>query len=297
MRDSRSDEAHGLDAWTNEGSGDRARPANAEGSDMAKYVLDNEAEEAGQRFTSLQECFDPVTIAHLDRTGVTSGWTCLEVGGGGVSIGRWLGGRVGSTGKVTVTDLDPHWIGADQGPNVEVIRHDVVADPLPDRTYDLVHARLVLLHLPARLSALANLVKALKPGGWLLIDDFDCTWLPFIPSCDEAGQALFLKVLAAFHRLLGEGGVDLEHGRHFYQTLTDQGLVDVQVDGHMQIWSGGSAGTRLHQANIEQLTPRLLATELLDQREISNFHRLLDDPTFSVNSYLLVSGLGRRLRD
>jgi SAM-dependent methyltransferase len=263
---------------------------------VAKYVLDNADRETEQRFASLEACWDPVTVAHFERIGVAPGWACLEVGGGGGSLGAWLGDRVGATGNVLVTDIDPRWMG-DGAANVEVRRHDIVRDELDAGPFDLVHARLVLLHLPERRRALEKMVGALRPGGWLLIDDFDCTWLPFVPVCPEASDAaLFLKAADAFHQLLGEGGVDLAHGRRFYPLLREQGLVDVQVDGQMQVWPGGSPGALLWRANIDQLRPQLISRGLIDEGEIDRFGRLVEDPSFSVNSYVLVSGWGRRPR-
>jgi trans-aconitate methyltransferase len=49
---------------------------------------------------------------------------------------------------------------------------------LPEGGFDLIHARLVLNWLPERLSVLDKLVKALKPGGWLLIEDYDTQLVP-----------------------------------------------------------------------------------------------------------------------
>jgi SAM-dependent methyltransferase len=262
---------------------------------MAADVLDNAARETEQRFASLEACWDPVTIAHLERIGVAGGWSCLEVGGGGGSLGAWLGERVGPAGSVLVTDIDPRWMGAGTTSNIEVRHHDIVNDELDEGRFDLVHARLVLLHLPQRGQALAKMVAALKPGGWLLIDDFDCSWLPFVPHCHEDADArLFLKAADAFHQVLKEGGVDIAHGRGFHPLLLAHGLVNVQVDGHVQIWPGGSPGALLWQANIQQLTDTLLGRGLLSENEIQRFCRVVEDPDFSVNSYVLVSGFGQR---
>jgi SAM-dependent methyltransferase len=221
---------------------------------MADYVLDNAGRETEQRFASLEACWDPVTIAHFEGIGVAEGWSCLEIGGGGGSLGAWLGERVGPAGGVLVTDIDPRRMGASMASNIEVRRHDIVNDDLDEGCFDLVHARLVLLHLPGPYLALAKMVAALKPGGCLLIDDFDCTWLPFVPHCREDADArLFLKAADAFHRVLEAGGVDIAHGRGFYPLLLAHGLVNVQVDGHVQIWPGGSPGALLWQANIQQV--------------------------------------------
>src|SRR6266536_610522 len=243
---------------------------------MAEYVLDNAERETEQRFASLEACWDPVTIAHFERIGVGDRWACLEVGGGGGSLGAWLGRRVGAEGRVLVTDIDPRWMGAGRARNVEVRLHDIVNDELDEASFDLVHARLLLLHLPERRRVLAKMVGALKPGGWVLIDDFDCTWLPFVPNCREDVDArLFLKVADAFHQVLEAGGVDIAHGRGFYPMLLAQGLVNVEVDGSVQVWPGGSAGALLWRANIEQVRAKLVGGGLLTEEEVERFCRLV----------------------
>jgi ubiquinone/menaquinone biosynthesis C-methylase UbiE len=262
---------------------------------MSPYVLDNAGEQTGERFAGLEHCFDPVTIRGLEATGVSDGWSCLEVGGGGGSIARWLAPRVGPEGKVVVTDINPRWLDA-TAENVELRRHDIVRDRLEERAFDLVHARLVLLHLPERQSALERMIGALRPGGVLMIEDFDCTWLPFVTAANGDDSRLFHKVIDAFHQVLSDGGVHIAHGRHFHRWLELEGLSDIRVEAHAQVWRGGSPGCRTHRANMEQLHDRLTGSGLVTGDEIARFIRLVEDPSFAVSSYLLVSATARRPR-
>jgi 2-polyprenyl-3-methyl-5-hydroxy-6-metoxy-1,4-benzoquinol methylase len=95
------------------------------------------------------------------------------VGAGGGSIAEWLAGQVGPDGRVLATDIDTRFLEQlSHKKNVEVRRHDIVSDSLPERAFDLVHARLVLLHLPERDRVLGRMAAALKPGGWLLTEEF-----------------------------------------------------------------------------------------------------------------------------
>ena len=55
-------------------------------------------------------------------------------------------------------------------------------------TFDLVHARLVLVHVPDRAPALATMAAALRPGGWLLVEDADTELQPLV-CLDESGPA------------------------------------------------------------------------------------------------------------
>src|SRR5580658_7434184 len=179
---------------------------------MSTYVFDNADAQASHRFAGLQASYDPVTIRQLEEIGVCAGWSCLEVGGGGGSIARWLARQVTPGGHVVVTDIDPRWFEPDL-PGIELRRHDIAADELEREAFDLAHERLVLIHLPERGRALRRMVESLRPGGWLLIEDFDCTWLPLGPYGDRAQAALFSKVVGALHNVLERAGLDMAYGR------------------------------------------------------------------------------------
>lgn len=259
----------------------------------ASYSLENAAEQTPQRFASLEACFDPVTIRQFEEIGVAAGWSCLEVGAGGGSIARWLAERVGSHGRVVATDLDPRRVLAPHR-NLEVRAHDITRDRLERDAFDLVHERLVLVHLPEREHAIERMIAALKPGGWLVIEDFDISWMALTPTCEPAQARLFAKVIDAFHQILTSSGVDPAYGRRIHRTLREHGLTDVHAEGHIQIAAGGSPAWRLHQANIEQLRDRLLQRGLLDDDEIDRFLRLVRSPHFSSNYHPLVCARGRR---
>src|SRR5262245_27285962 len=95
------------------------------------YAFDNSAPQADARFTALAAIFDPGTIRHLREIGVRAGLRCLEVGAGGGSIASWLCDQVGSTGQVVATDIDTRFLERLRKPNLEVWRHDIDSDPLP----------------------------------------------------------------------------------------------------------------------------------------------------------------------
>lgn len=169
---------------------------------QSRYLLDNATREAPARFAALSALFDPGTIRHLQGRGVGPGWYCLEVGGGSGSIATWLADRVGATGRVLATDIDPRFLESLNLPNLEVRRHDIAADPLPETAFDLVHARLVLMHLSEREKAMARMISALKPGGWLIDEEFDCFSL--LPDPANSPGEVLLQTQMAVYRLLGK---------------------------------------------------------------------------------------------
>ncbi|MGH3734922.1 MAG: class I SAM-dependent methyltransferase [Micromonosporaceae bacterium] len=261
---------------------------------MSTYLFDNEADEATDRFTSLEHCYDEVTTGLLTSLGVTEGWHCLEIGGGGGSIARWLSERVGPTGSVLATDIDPERMYGTAG-NLEIRRHDIVTDELPDAHFDLVHARLVLIHIPERLAALGRILRALKPGGRLLLDEFDVSWPnPVLTAPSEADATLIGSVIDGIHSLLVQAGMDPAWGRQAYGALADTGFTDLGYSGFCERWPGGSKGAHLHRANAEQVGTKLIAEGLATQAGIDRFLALLDDPAVTLSSYLMLSSWGSR---
>lgn len=77
---------------------------------------------------------------------------------------------VGSAGHVLATDMTDDCFSATSG-NISFRHHDVAHDTLPERGFDLVHARFLLEHLAEPRRAIRQLVNALRPGGVLMLED------------------------------------------------------------------------------------------------------------------------------
>ncbi|KAJ6499041.1 S-adenosyl-L-methionine-dependent methyltransferase [Mycena sanguinolenta] len=56
--------------------------------------------------------------------------------------------------------------------------------PFPAGTFDVVHMRLVLCHLPDGLSVLSRIIDLVAPGGWVLVDEID--WSENFEGLDNA---------------------------------------------------------------------------------------------------------------
>jgi len=242
----------------------------------AGYALDNSAVPASDRMAALSALFDAGTIRHIEERGIAPGWRCLEVGGGGGSIAEWLSERVGPAGHVLVTDINTRFLDSIKRPNLEVRRHNVVTDPLPDGAFDLIHARLVLMHLPEREAVLERLVKALKPGGWLLDEEFDVLSLHTDPDINR--HEAILKSFAALNQVLAERGVELRFGRFLYGRLRSLGLADVGSQARLSMGAGGSVIADLARSNYQQLRDHMIAGSRVTAEEIEHDLQRLDDP-------------------
>jgi SAM-dependent methyltransferase len=231
------------------------------------YLLKNADAVACTRLDVLASIFDPWTRAHLDARGLSAGWRCWEVGAGGPNTVRWLAERVGPTGHVLATDLDPRWAAAAIGANVSVLAHDVAEAP-PEGGFDLIHARLVLTHVPERERALRNLAGALRPGGWLVVEDPDPDLMPL--SCldgpDEARE-LANRLRASFRSMLAARGGSLAFGRRLPGLLSGLGLADVGAEAYFPVVHPALAV--LDRLTYEQVGKGLVAAGLATEAEIA----------------------------
>jgi SAM-dependent methyltransferase len=255
------------------------------------YLLDNQREEAGRRFDAFAELFDPSTFRHLTALGLGPGWRVWEAGAGGRSVPAWLARQVGPEGRVLATDIDPRWVTGI--PGVEVLRHDVGLDAAPDGPFDLVHARLLLVHVPEREEALARMVSALTPGGWLVVEEADPALQPRVCLEDRGpAEELANRLKAEFRRLLADRGVDLAYGRTLPRRLRELGLVDVSADAYFPIT--GSACAELERATVEQIRDRLVAGGRVTAAEIEKHLAAVAGRELDPATSPMISAWGRR---
>ena len=254
----------------------------------ARYLFD--ADEYA-RIHAAESLFDEGTKRLIGALDIALGARCLEVGAGGGSIADWLCALVGEAGQVVATDIDTRSLEAIQGrANLEVRHHDIVVDPVEIGHYDLVHARLVLEHLPEREAVLEKLVLALRPGGWIVVEDVD--YVSGVPVSDlgavehEHTQSVRLNVFSA-------SGVAHHLGRELPARLRAHGLEDVRNEGRVWVMEGGSAGARWFGISMAHLRGRLVGPDRLTDGEVDRMLELFEDPDWAAFSPIMVTAWGR----
>ena len=135
------------------------------------YLYRDDRKSALKRLQKLERVEDASTFTLLENLNILPGWKCLEMGAGAGSVALWLSNRVGVTGSVVATDLEIDLLSDLVARNISVIQHDLTVDELPQSTFDLIHARHILIHTGGDvMKHVLKLVKALKPGGWPLTE-------------------------------------------------------------------------------------------------------------------------------
>lgn len=257
----------------------------------ARAVFGNGTAHSRDQHRCLAAAYDPVTLPRLAATGVGPGWRCLEIGAGGGSIARWLAQRVAPGGSVLATDRDPRDLVP--APGLEVAALDVARDPLPEAAYDLVVARLVLQHVPSRDAVLAKLVRALKPGGLLQVDEIDASYEPPLLTPDPPSEALYVRFLEAKSAAMRAAGGDPCWARTAPAALRAAGLTGVDVHLHIGVRHARDPGLGLQMNHTRNLRERLKEQGMTDD-ELDRVERLMRDPSFRAASSVFYSVQGRR---
>lgn len=255
------------------------------------YAFNNDDLESIDRHDYLSAILDGFTFARLSSVGDLTGKRCLEVGAGGGSVARWLVDRVGPTGEVVATDLNINRLPQDAG--YAVLAHDLTTDPVPAGQWDLIHARLVLLHIPERREILSRLAAALAPGGALLIEEWDgSAGNPVLAAPADGDAELLSSFMAAIGQALRSHGADQTWARRLHSVMLEEGLVDVDTEVHARAWQGGTPGTLLPTVTLAQLRSELERT--LSAADLARANQLLYDPRLVMRGLLTYSTIGRR---
>ena len=152
------------------------------------YIMGRTSEEY-LRLKRQAQCWEPVTKSVLERAGIGPGMRCLDAGCGPGEVMRVMAQRVGPNGMVVGLDTDAH-IGADAISALTAaglrqcrfLHADLFSvEQIDEGPFDLVFARLLLFHIKNPVDALRRLYGYLKPGGRIVIQDYDTTTIDAEP--------------------------------------------------------------------------------------------------------------------
>ena len=254
-------------------------------TDQASYTLDNTWEKAERRLIALESIYDPGSTSRLTALGVGPGWRCLELGAGHGSIARWLCDRVGPTGSVTALDLEPRFLEADPRPNMEILRRDILSEGVPGEGWDLIHTRALVMHLPNREALITDLVRRLRPGGVLFMEEGDF----YVFSGSES--PLYQEVWHQSALAAAKTGGDFYWARHLPSCMTAAGLLDVTASTEGVFFRAGHPWAELTAMTWEQLTPLIVAEGYPAELIAAAIAELTDpDRWFPACSLIAVSG-------
>jgi SAM-dependent methyltransferase len=251
---------------------------------MKPYILDDASAFEYKRLDLMSKILDPWTRGYLTTLGVGEGWQCLELGSGNGSVAEWLSAMVGPSGGVTAIDVNPVLLELIPAPNLLVQQMDVRTGEWRPASYDLVSCRALLHQIAEDAPAvLARMAAAVKPGGWLLIQEPD---FHLAPTTEPEVWASLWKGLIEWGR---GNGIDWLIGRQLPSMVAALGLGHPQAKTDVQNIRGRDRGALYFQLFFAEVRDRVVGAGQLDAATIDAAAALLDDPNYWTQCWMMTA--------
>jgi SAM-dependent methyltransferase len=174
----------------------------------------------------------------VDRLEIATGEAVLDVACGPGSVTRIAAERVGAGGRVKGCDLSPAMLAlADAKPptpggaSIEYVEGPADRLPAQDDEFDVVTCQQGLQFFPDRRGAVAEMRRALRPGGRLGV----AVWTdiehspPFCALANAIGEVAGAELADRYRA----GPWGFPNGEHLGSLLKEAGFVDVRVSSHV----------------------------------------------------------------
>jgi SAM-dependent methyltransferase len=261
--------AESLGAATGESNLDRAPVEVGVGDARAVYALGSSSGESARLRRQAEE-LAPDSVALLDRVELRPGDSAIDLGCGPRGILDLLCERVTPGGRVVGLDADPvhvamasEFVDREGLAEVELVCADARHTGLAPDSFDLVHARTLLINVPDPSAGMGEMVRLARPGGWVAGLEPDCEHgicYPPHPAFDRLSE-LFV---AAFSR----NGADPCIGRRMAELYRGAGLKDVTVDARVRVYPVGHSRRTIRVDLVRSLREQILEMGLAEDREL-----------------------------
>jgi ubiquinone/menaquinone biosynthesis C-methylase UbiE len=209
--------------------------------------------EEQQRLSRLNDILNDASLAELRLRG---GERILDFGSGLAQFTRLMARQAGENGHVIGIERDSNQISearrqaeaAGESELVELRQGDVFAMPLRDEewgTFDVAHARFLLEHVSDPLAVVKAMVRAVRIGGRIVVEDDDHDLIRLWP--EPAG---FGPLWKAYTRVYDRLGNDPYVGRRLVSLLYEAGA---QPARNTWIFFGSCAGNPHFEAYVDNM--------------------------------------------
>jgi SAM-dependent methyltransferase len=277
----------------------RAMTTSAQPSATDVYALGRDRGEAA-RLQRQSEELGPDSAALLDRVGLRPGQDAIDLGCGPRGVLDLLAERVAPGGRVVGLDADPVHIAMAREfteqrrlGSVHIVAADARRTGLPPESFDLVHARTLLVTVPEPAEVLAEMVRLARPGGWVVSLEPDVEVAVCYP-----GHPAYSRMWELFRAAFGRHGADLLIGRRLAELYRQAGLHDIGIEARARVCQPGDSRRTIGPDLIRSLHPMIVSLGLADQGELDALDRAvrshLDDPHTLVMPHLSFLAWGRK---
>jgi ubiquinone/menaquinone biosynthesis C-methylase UbiE len=263
------------------------------------YALGRDPAESA-RLQRQSEELRPDSAALLDRVGIRPGQVAGDLGCGPSGIIELLAGRVSPGGRVVGVDADPVHVAMARQlaasrrlADVEIMEADARHTGLPPGSFDLVHARTLLVNVPEPAEVVAEMVRLVRPGGWVASLEPDAEY----GLCYPAHPA-WTRMSEIFHAAFSRNGADLLIGRRLTELYREAGLEDIGAEARAGLYRASDSRRTIRPDLVRSMRPVILRLGLADEQELNELDRAVrehvDDPHTLVIPHLSFLAWGRK---
>jgi ubiquinone/menaquinone biosynthesis C-methylase UbiE len=236
----------------------------------------------------------------LDQLVLRPGQAAIDLGCGPRGVIDMLAARVGPKGRVVGLDADPTHIElatqfvTERGlPMVEIVQGDARQSGLPAGSFDVVHARTLLINVPEPSAVAEEMARLAKPGGWVASMEPDTEhWL-----CHPPHEALE-RIAELFLPVFSRNGADPYIGRRVAGMLRQAGLEDVGLQCRAHAVAPGSSRRTLRADLLRSMRPQIIEMGLASEAELVELDGAarahLEDPETIIVFGLMFMTWGRK---
>jgi ubiquinone/menaquinone biosynthesis C-methylase UbiE len=258
-----------------------------------KYIFDDASGEPElHRLRLLESVFDEKTRRCLLSTGPLEGRSCLEVGAGAGSIAAWMNSQVGPTGAVMAVDNNARFL-RDLPHEVHVVDADISCAALPAGRFDLAHARYVLIHNTDARPVLGAMLRAVKSGGYLALEEPDFSAAAPLIGPAELNSA-FENVKHAMKSMFSSRGMNYAFGGVLPALVREFSVDVIDVEYDCPVEPGASMLAEMMRLSTLSLENKYLATGCATATDIARYAEFAESPDCWGIYYATVRVLARK---
>ena len=274
-------------------------PSAAVDDPNAVYALGTSCGESARLQRQAEE-LAPDSAVLLDRVGLRPGDSAIDLGCGPRGVIDLLAERVAPGGRVVGLDADPAHVAmasefaASRGlSDVEVVRGDARHTGLEACSFDLVHARTLLITVPQPAEVLREMVRLARPGGWVAGLEPDTQAAICYPP-----HPAFDRLCEIFTIAFARNGADPHFGRRMAELSRQAGLKDITVEVRAGVYPAGHSRRTIRADLVRSMRPQIIEMGLADQQELEELdtaaRKHFEDPDVLVMPGLYFLAWGRK---